>query len=153
MKTAEGGQHIDRDARSRLLNDGAVEHMSSGDPVISVDAKEGTLGAYKNGGREWQHIGEPEPAKVHDFVRRLTVTVCHLPPGTSKWSRGRTALAGGPPQRSQRAGLSGIASCDRRDPLRRVTTRTRCLSPTARPVSRWRAAGGARRTPVAAACR
>ena len=39
VKTAEGGQHIDRDARSRLLNGGAVEHMSSGDPVISVDAK------------------------------------------------------------------------------------------------------------------
>ena len=37
VKTAEGGQHIDRDAQSRVLNDGAVEHMSSGDPVISVD--------------------------------------------------------------------------------------------------------------------
>ena len=39
VKTAEGGQHIDRDAQSRVLNDGAVEHMSSGDPVISVDKR------------------------------------------------------------------------------------------------------------------
>ena len=30
VKTAEGGQHVDRDAQSRVLNDGAVEHMSSG---------------------------------------------------------------------------------------------------------------------------
>ena len=29
VKTAEGGQHIDRDAKSRVLNDGAVEHMST----------------------------------------------------------------------------------------------------------------------------
>ena len=61
VKTAEGGQHVDRDAQFGYLNDRAVEHMSSGDPVISVDAKRMELvGAYKNGGREWQHIGEPD---------------------------------------------------------------------------------------------
>jgi hypothetical protein len=26
------------------------------------------VGAYKNGGREWHHVGEPEPVKVHDFI-------------------------------------------------------------------------------------
>ena len=61
VKTAEGGQHVDRDAQFGYLNDRAVEHMSSGDPVISVDAKKKELvGAYKNGGREWHHVGEPE---------------------------------------------------------------------------------------------
>jgi hypothetical protein len=69
VKTAEGGQHVDRDAQFGYLNDRAVEHMSSGDPVISVDAKKKELvGAYKNGGREWRPVGEPEPVKVHDFV-------------------------------------------------------------------------------------
>jgi len=69
VKTAEGGQHVDRDAQFGYLNDRAVEHMSSGDPVISVDAKKKELvGAYKNGGREWHPVGEPEPVKVHDFI-------------------------------------------------------------------------------------
>ena len=37
--------------------------------MISVDAKKKELvGAYKNGGREWHHVGEPEPVKVHDFI-------------------------------------------------------------------------------------
>ena len=30
VKTAEGGQHVDRDAQFGYLNDRAVEHMSSG---------------------------------------------------------------------------------------------------------------------------
>ena len=69
VKTAEGGQHVDRDAQFGYLNDRAVEHMSSGDPVISVDAKKKELvGAYKNGGREWRPVGDPEPVKVHDFI-------------------------------------------------------------------------------------
>jgi hypothetical protein len=69
VKTAEGGQHVDRDAQFGYLNDRAVEHMSTGDPVISVDAKKKELvGAYKNGGREWHHVGEPEAVKVHDFI-------------------------------------------------------------------------------------
>jgi hypothetical protein len=69
VKTADGGQHVDRDAQFGYLNDRAVEHMSTGDPVISVDAKKKELvGAYKNGGREWHHVGEPEAVKVHDFI-------------------------------------------------------------------------------------
>jgi Rhodopirellula transposase DDE domain len=69
VKTAEGGQHIDRDAQFGYLNDQALQHMSTGDPVISVDAKKKELvGAYKNGGREWHPAGEPEQVKVHDFI-------------------------------------------------------------------------------------
>ena len=40
-----------------------------GQPVISVDTKKKELvGAFKNGGREWQPKGEPEKVKVHDFL-------------------------------------------------------------------------------------
>jgi hypothetical protein len=39
LKTDEGGQHVDRDAQFTYLNDQAVAHMATGDPVISVDSK------------------------------------------------------------------------------------------------------------------
>lgn len=39
VKTAEGRQHVDRDAQFGYLNDQAVAHMATADPVISVDAK------------------------------------------------------------------------------------------------------------------
>ena len=69
VKTAEGAQHADRDAQFAYLNDQATAHLACGDPVISVDTKKKELvGAYKNGGREWQPAGEPEPVKVHDFL-------------------------------------------------------------------------------------
>src|SRR3954447_7978023 len=38
-KTLEGGQHPDRDAQFGYLNDQAQAHLSTGDPVISVDTK------------------------------------------------------------------------------------------------------------------
>ena len=57
-KTTEGGQHADRDAQFGYLNDQAEAHLAAGDPVISVDTKKKELvGAYKNGGREWQPDG------------------------------------------------------------------------------------------------
>ena len=68
-KTTEGSQHADRDAQFAYLNDQATDHLAAGDPVISVDTKKKELvGAYKNGGREWQPAGDPEQVKVHDFV-------------------------------------------------------------------------------------
>jgi len=68
-KTTEGRQHLDRDAQFTYLNDQATSHLGSGDPVISVDTKKKELvGAYKNGGRDWQPKGEPEQVKVHDFI-------------------------------------------------------------------------------------
>ncbi len=41
---------------------------TEGMPAASVDAKKKELvGAFKNGGREWQPKGEPEVVHVHDF--------------------------------------------------------------------------------------
>ena len=69
VKTAEGGQHPDRDDQFAYLNHQAQEHMAAGDPVISVDTKKKELvGAYKNAGREWHPTGQPEHVKVHDFI-------------------------------------------------------------------------------------
>jgi Rhodopirellula transposase DDE domain len=68
-KTIEGAQHPDRDAQFRYLNDHAVDHIGTGDPVISVDAKKKELvGQFKNGGREWLPRGQPERVNVHDFM-------------------------------------------------------------------------------------
>ena len=62
-------QHPDRDAQFRYLNDRVREHLAAGHPVISVDTKKKELvGKFKNGGREWQPKGEPEPTNVHDFI-------------------------------------------------------------------------------------
>ena len=37
--------------------------------MISIDCKKKELiGDFKNGGREWQPKGEPEPVRVHDFL-------------------------------------------------------------------------------------
>ena len=61
--------HPDRDAQFAYLNDQATDHLATGDPVISVDTKKKELvGAYKNGGQEWQPKGKPEQVKVHDFI-------------------------------------------------------------------------------------
>ena len=68
-KTIEGGQHPDRDAQFGYLNEQAKEHLSAGQPVISVDTKKKELvGPYKNRGAEWRPAGDPEQVKVHDFI-------------------------------------------------------------------------------------
>ncbi len=67
-KVIEGRQHEDRDAQFRYLAAQAAEHAGAGQPVISVDAKKKELvGGFKNGGREYQPLGEPEQVNVHDF--------------------------------------------------------------------------------------
>ena len=68
-KMIEGAQHPDRDAQFGYLNGQAVDHIGTGDPVISVDSKKKELvGQFKNGGREWLPRGEPERVNVHDFM-------------------------------------------------------------------------------------
>jgi hypothetical protein len=68
-KTAEGGEHVDRDAQFGYLNERVKDHQAAGCPVISVDAKKKELvGEYKNAGREWQPGGQPEQVKVYDFI-------------------------------------------------------------------------------------
>jgi DNA-binding transcriptional ArsR family regulator len=67
-KTKEGSSHVDRDAQFRYINDQVAAFSANGDPVISVDAKKKELvGNYKNPGREWQPVGEPEEVNVYDF--------------------------------------------------------------------------------------
>ena len=69
VKTAEGGQHVDRDAQFAYLNTQAGEFTAAGDPVISVDTKKKELvGNYKAAGREWEPAGSPRTVKVHDFA-------------------------------------------------------------------------------------
>ncbi|MFI1931373.1 ISAzo13 family transposase [Streptomyces sp. NPDC020330] len=68
-KTLEGGQHADRDAQFRYLNEQARGHRDAGQPVISVDTKKKELvGEFKNSGRQWRPSGDPVPVGVHDFA-------------------------------------------------------------------------------------
>jgi len=68
-KVVEGTQHEDRDAQFRYLAVRVGEHTGAGQPVVSVDAKKKELvGAFKNGGREYQPAGSPEPVNVQDFL-------------------------------------------------------------------------------------
>ena len=68
VKTIEGAGHPDRDAQFRYLNDQVTDFLGTGAPVISVDTKkEELVGAYKNGGREYQPQGSPVPTSTHDF--------------------------------------------------------------------------------------
>jgi hypothetical protein len=67
-KSVEGRQHPDRNAQFEYINAKAQECIRRGVPSISVDTKEKELvGNFKNGGKEWQRIGEPELVDVHDF--------------------------------------------------------------------------------------
>ena len=67
-KVVEGRQHPDRDAQFEYVNEQAVAFLAAGDPVISIDAKKRELvGNFKNGGREWEPIGQPAEANTHDL--------------------------------------------------------------------------------------
>ncbi len=67
-KVTEGAQHPDRNGQFEYLNARVSGHLAAGQPVISVDTKKKELvGAYANGGREWQPAGEPTRVDVHDF--------------------------------------------------------------------------------------
>jgi transposase len=67
-KTLEGRQHPDRDAQFQYLNRRVKAFQRQGQPVVSVDTKKKELvGQFRNGGREWQPLGQPERVKVHDF--------------------------------------------------------------------------------------
>lgn len=68
-KTREGKQHPERNAQFEHINATVKQFQQEGQPVISVDAKKKELvGAFKNGGREWQPRGKPEEVAIHDFV-------------------------------------------------------------------------------------
>jgi hypothetical protein len=67
-KTVEGKQHPDRDEQFHTINTHGKDCLARGVPVISVDTKKKELvGYFKKGGREWQPLGTPPRALVHDF--------------------------------------------------------------------------------------
>lgn len=69
QKTIEGTTHPDRNEQFEFINDRVEAFQGRGAPVISVDTKKKELvGAFANGGREWQPTGTPVPVRVHDFV-------------------------------------------------------------------------------------
>jgi len=68
-KTLEGASHVDRDAQFRDIAETVAAAITADQPAISVDTKKKELvGAFKNGGREYQSAGAPELVRVHDFV-------------------------------------------------------------------------------------
>ena len=68
-KTLEGSGHIDRDAQFQHIARTVAAAIAADQPAISVDTKKKELvGAFKNGGREYQPAGAPELVRVHDFV-------------------------------------------------------------------------------------
>jgi hypothetical protein len=69
-KTREGS-HPDRDGQFCYINEQVKAALAAGEPAISVDTKKKELvGDFKNAGREWRPIGEPEEVRVHDFLIR-----------------------------------------------------------------------------------
>ena len=68
-QTLEGRQHPDRNAQFEYINTLSKRFYRRCQPVISVDTKKKELvGDFKNAGREWQPQGQPEEARVHDFL-------------------------------------------------------------------------------------
>jgi Rhodopirellula transposase DDE domain len=68
-KTREGRRHPDRNAQFEFISAGVARFVLAGQPAISVDTKKKELvGDFKNGGREWRPVGDPEEVRVHDFL-------------------------------------------------------------------------------------
>jgi len=68
-KTREGSNHPDRDAQFGYINQQVTATLAAGEPAVSVDTKKKELvGDFKNAGREYRPVGEPEPVRVHDFL-------------------------------------------------------------------------------------
>ena len=99
-KVIEGRQHEDRDAQFRYLNRCVGEHVAAGQPVISVDTKKKELvGEFKNGGREYQPTGQPEPSTsmtspTRNSARpsRTASTTCPPTPAGCRWAPTTTPL-------------------------------------------------------------
>jgi hypothetical protein len=68
-KTREGSHHPDRDAQFHHIAKAVAQYQRQRQPVISVDTKKKELiGDFKNAGREWRPVGDPEQVRVHDFI-------------------------------------------------------------------------------------
>jgi transposase len=68
IKTKEGGKHPDRNKQFEYINEKSKSFMSSGNPVISIDAKKKEIvGNYKNTGKSLHKKQTPTNVKVYDF--------------------------------------------------------------------------------------
>jgi hypothetical protein len=68
-KTREGTDHVDRNAQFDYIGRTVEDFLKRGLPVISVDTKKKELiGAFKNGGQEWEKKGQPVEVNLHDFA-------------------------------------------------------------------------------------
>jgi len=74
-KTKEGGDHPCRDEQFNKINDTVESFQTSGQPVISVDAKKKELvGEFKNQGQTYRRKGNPREVNVYDFASLATGT-------------------------------------------------------------------------------
>jgi hypothetical protein len=81
-KQVEGAQHPDRDGQFGYLNQQAREHLTDGQPVISVDTKKKeVVGNLANKGRQGQPKGDPVRGEVHDFPDPMVGKA--IPPGST----------------------------------------------------------------------
>lgn len=63
-----GGQHPDRDAQFRFINETSSEFLANGEPVISIDTKKKeNVGNFKNAGAEYRPTKNPRKVLDHDF--------------------------------------------------------------------------------------
>src|SRR6516225_4959401 len=68
-KTTEGDSHPDRDAQFGYINNQVTAALAEHQQVISVDTKKKELvGDFRNTGREYRPLGNPEEVRVHDFL-------------------------------------------------------------------------------------
>ena len=68
-KTTEGSAHPDRHAQFEYIHHQVQAFQQRGQPVVSVETKKKELvGDFANGGRAYQPIGQPELARVYDFI-------------------------------------------------------------------------------------
>ncbi len=114
-KTREGKQHPDRNAQFEYINEQVQLFQRRRKPTISVDMKKKELvGDFANRGREWwEEMGAKRfPRARHLLITadgggsnshrsrlwkialqeladeiNLKLSVCHFPPGTSKWNK------------------------------------------------------------------
>jgi hypothetical protein len=67
-KVREGRQHPDRNAQFEHINSACARFARARQPAISIDTKKKELvGDFKNAGREWRPVGQPEHVRTHDF--------------------------------------------------------------------------------------
>ena len=136
-KMEEGEDHPDRDAQFGHINAAVTRALRAKQPVISVDTKKKELvGNYENKGRRWHPVKSAVQVNGHDFpdptvprawkleLQRwanesgLTISVCHFPPGTSKWNKVEHRL------------FSFISSNWRGEPLKDYETIVRLIAHT-----------------------